>query len=233
MTFMLTDVASARNMIDAPMSGPVKFIARLLVGTEDIAIVVTPGSIRVFVDDAEVCAGVHWSYVNKHATKILEQVERNFAQGSAQVAIIGRWLKIGDLEGIEPYLVVSYDRAGASTSSSYRLRIFDHDAELMPGMEMRFEQEEWDAIAAKLMEKTELLIRRDDLPAHVLDNGWPSGLFWYTSPDQGSLCFAYEAVGRTTFARTVHGKALSEAETTVAMPSTCRVEQVTGISGRL
>ena len=233
MTFKLTDIASAGNIIENPINGPVKFIARHLVGTEDIAIVVTPGSIQVFVDDAEVHAGAQWSYVNKHASRILEQVEGNFAQGSAQVAIIGRWLKIGGLEGIEPYLVVSYDRAGASTSLSYTLRIFDHDAELMPGMEMRFKPGEWGTIAAKRMEKNEFLIRRDDRPAHVLDNGWPSGLFWYTAADQGSACFAYEAVGRTAFARTVHRKALLKSEPSVAMPSTCPLQEAAGISFRL
>jgi hypothetical protein len=231
MTFMLTDVASAKNLIDAPMTGAVNFVSRLLVGNEDIAIVVTPGSIRVFVDDVEVRAGAQWSYINEHASKILEQVEGIFSQGSTQVAIIGRWLKIAGLAGIEPYVVVSYDRAGTSTSSSYALRIFEQDADLMPGTEMRFEQEAWGTIAAKLMQKTEFLIRRDDLPAHVLDR-WPRGLFWYTAADQGSVCFAYEAVGRTAFARTVHGKALLESELSVAIPS-CPVEQATGISLRL
>ncbi|RYG94420.1 MAG: hypothetical protein EON58_16280, partial [Alphaproteobacteria bacterium] len=99
MTFTLTDVASAKNMIDAPMTGPVKFVSRLLVGTEDIAIVVTPGSIRLFVDEAEVRAGAQWNYVTQYASKIFEQVEANFARGSEQVAIIGRWLRIAGLEG--------------------------------------------------------------------------------------------------------------------------------------
>ncbi len=207
--FTLIELANPNKLLSAERQGQEIYAARFLLAGPDIAILVTADRIQTFVNSTPALNSEHSRYVAHYEGSIRQATFELLRSGTRRVVILGRWVTLRGLSGVEAYAVQLQDASGVTTLHNYSMRIFPNDDEPFKGLETTFAGQTGLEILATLMELTELKLCVDQVPEATIAKGYPSGMFWFSSVPRRP-CFAYQAVGRPAFSKTIYARALQE-----------------------